>query len=310
MSLKSEFKPPVYPESPYASDPDFTRASEWLQRSHPHPAVRLLGVPFSELSLSGARCELLPGAVREAMSSFSTFSPTLGVELTSAGVEDLGDIDFTSLSGEAALAAIGSVCSELAPGPPVAIVGGDNSVMAPAAQSFVGAGGGLITLDAHHDVRDYVRDGISNGSPVRQLIDSGLPGSRITQIGIKDFANSEAYASYAAAQGIEVIPLPQVREEGVEGQILAALDRLADGPIYVDVDIDVVDRALAPGAPAAQPGGLHPSQVSLAAYLCGKHPSVKALDVVEVDPTRDINATTVRLAALVILSFMAGVISR
>jgi formiminoglutamase len=244
------------------------------------------------------------------MSSFSTFSPTLGVELTSAGVEDLGDIDFTSLSGEAALAAIGSVCSELAPGPPVAIVGGDNSVMAPAAQSFVGAGGGLITLDAHHDVRDYVRDGISNGSPVRQLIDSGLPGSRITQIGIKDFANSEAYASYAAAQGIEVIPLPQVREEGVEGHILAALDRLADGPIYVDVDIDVVDRALAPGAPAAQPGGLHPSQVSLAAYLCGKHPSVKALDVVEVDPMRDINATTVRIAALVILSFMAGVISR
>lgn len=301
---------PTYPASPFVPDPDFTRASEWLQRGGDSPTVLMLGAPFSELSISGARCDLLPAEVRAAMASFSTYSPTLGVELTSAVVADIGDVALEGLSGAEALDAIASVCNEIKGGPPVAVIGGDNSVTAPAAASLVGTGGGLITLDAHHDVREYEGNGLSNGSPVRVLIDGGLPGRRISQIGIKDFANSETYASYAAQQGIDVVALPQVRADGVEKHMTAALDRLADGPIYVDVDIDVVDRALAPGAPASQPGGLHPSQVALAAFLSGKHPSVRALDVVEVDPTRDINGTTVRLAALVILSFMAGVISR
>lgn len=306
-------RPPSYPEPAYRPDPDFHRAGEWLANPPAgEPQAVVLGAPYSELSLSGARCDLLPQELRRALTAFSTYSPTLEVDLADSSVEDLGDIVFgDGEDPEATLDRIREVCRQLRGGPPIALIGGDNSVTAPGMLGAVGAGGGLITLDAHHDLRDYRRDGLSNGSPVRVLLDEGLEGSRIWQIGIKDFANSRRYSEFADSQGIRVVRLPEVREEGVSGFVEKALADLAstDG-IYVDVDVDVADRAYAPGAPAAQPGGLHPSQISYAAFLCGAHPAVKALDIVEVDPERDVNATTVRLAALVLLSFLAGVTKR
>jgi formiminoglutamase len=79
-------------------------------------------------------------------------------------------------------------------------LGGDNSITYATAQ---GAGAaGLITLDAHFDLRD----GVSNGSPVRRLVDDGLDPTRIVQIGIADFANSAAYAQRAADLGIRSSP--------------------------------------------------------------------------------------------------------
>lgn len=301
--------PPVYPDAAVRDDPDFPRAAAWLAASiAQEPEALVLGVPMSSLSLSEARCDLLPSALRAAMWTFSTYSPSLEADLTDLAVRDLGDVKLEGLDGAAALGRIREVCESLRGGPPVAVIGGDNSITAPAMLGLAGAGGGLITLDAHHDLRDYRRDGLSNGSPVRVLLDEGVEGERIWQIGIKDFSNSRAYSDLADKEGIHVVRMPEVRDEGVEPLIETALaDLAATGAVYVDVDIDVVDRGLAPGAPASQPGGLHPAQVAYAAYLCGAHPSVRALDIVEVDPERDVAGATVRLAALVLLSFLAGV---
>ena len=83
-------------------------------------------------------------------------------------------------------------------------LGGDNSITYPVALGVVGsslATGGLITLDAHHDLRD----GVSNGSPVRRLLEAGFDGARVVQVGISDFANSRFYADRARAAGITVI---------------------------------------------------------------------------------------------------------
>ena len=84
-------------------------------------------------------------------------------------------------SAVAALTNAGALCVAL---------GGDNSITYAVASGVFGADisrGGLVTLDAHHDVRE----GINNGSPVRRLIEAGLPASNIVQIGIADFANSQ-----------------------------------------------------------------------------------------------------------------------
>lgn len=245
------------------------------------------------------------------MWSFSTYSPSLEVDLADFSTRDLGDVVVTDQS-ESGLKEINKALRSLAEeyDQPVAIIGGDNSITAPAMQALVGNEGGLITLDAHHDVRDYQTSGLSNGSPVRVLIDQGLDAKRIWQIGIKDFANSKVYSDYADSAGINVVRLPEVRESGIEAAMEKALASLSGRPIYVDFDLDVVDRGLAPGAPAAQPGGLHPSQIAFAAFMCGKHPETRAIDVVEVDPARDVADTTVRLACLVVLSFLAGVARR
>ena len=91
-----------------------------------------------------------------------------------------------------------------------------------------------------------------------------------------------------------------------------ALEHLAEraDAIYVDVDLDVLDRAFAPACPGARPGGLAPMEVRRAARLAGRHPKVRAMDIVEVDPTQDVADVTVLTAASCLLSFSAGLVAR
>lgn len=310
-SLDSDWlRPPDYGAPVARHDPDFRRASEWLASESETPSASVLGVPFSSLSLSGARCDLLPNALRRSLSTFSTHAAGRDADLDSLEVRDLGDLillDDLHDSLRRVQDAAKVIISE-----GVAIfLGGDNSITAPAMLGSVGAEGGLITLDAHHDLRDYKRDGLSNGSPIRVLLDEGVEGAHIWQLGIKDFANSEAYSALALKEGINVIRADEVKERGMRDVFESALVDLGSLPaVYVDFDIDVVERALAPGAPAAQPGGLAPSDLIQAAFIAGKHPSVTAIDIVEVDPERDVADATVRLAALILLSFAAGLTKR
>lgn len=308
----SRVTPPNYPESPFPDDPDFIRAADWLSAAvEGEKEALVLGVPFSKLSISGARCDLLPAALREALWSFSTYIGSQDIDLSEFMASDEGDLSFERLSKERSLGRIRSTLEPLRGGPPVILIGGDNSITAPGMLGLVGSGGGLITLDAHHDLRDYKRDGLSNGSPVRVLLDEGVEGSRIWQIGIQDFSNSKTYADLAEASGINIVRSQEMLARDIKEIMQEALGALAetDG-IYVDVDLDVLERALAPGAPAAQPGGLTPEDVAEAAFVAGSDPNVMGMDIVEVDPQRDIAEMTVRIAALVMLSFLAGVASR
>lgn len=306
-SEASLLSPAQYGPSPLRGDRDFVRAADWLMTPANSPKALMLGAPLSRLSLSGAACDLLPEALRRALWSFSTFSGS--VDLESLAVADLGDVVMGD-EPEESLRNIKKACESL-PKLPLVIVGGDNSISAPSMLGTVGTGGGLITIDAHHDLRDYQRDGLSNGSPVRVLLDEGVDPRKVWQIGISGFVNSKVYSDYAAERGIHVIRVADVKRDGINGYVESALADLSQGDgIYVDIDVDSVERALAPGAPAAQPGGLLPEDLTSAAFLCGKHPSVRAIDIVEVDPSRDVAEATVRLAALILLSFFAGVALR
>ena len=80
--------------------------------------------------------------------------------------------------------------------------------------------------------------------------------------------------------------------------------------IYVDLDVDVLDRAFAPACPGSRPGGLTPWEVQAAARICGEHPKVRAIDLTEVDPERDVQEATALAAASFVLSFAAGLSRR
>lgn len=296
-----------------AADPNFLRASEVVaDRVVGSPLAIVLGVPFGGGSISGARCEQAPAAIRGALGRFSAYSSDFGVSLPMAGVLDAGDVD---VGGNAAgdveqMQARTTACLQaiaLRSDAPLVLLGGDNSVTV---GGVAGSGAdGLITFDAHHDVRD----GISNGSPVRQLLEGGLPGERIVQIGIHGFANSAVYAQRAADAGIAWIPASTVRSAGVDSVVDQTLLRVADAGatgIWIDFDIDCLERAFAPGSAAALPGGLWPADLERAAFVLGASPYVRGMDLTEIDPSTDVAQTTVRTACAVLLAFLAGVASR
>lgn len=242
------------------------------------------------------------------MWKLSTFG--MGTDLSELAVEDVGDVRCDGAAIEDDLQTIEKTVSQL-PDVPLLAVGGDNSITSAVMLARIGAGGSLLTIDAHHDLRDYRRDGVTNGSVVRVLNDRGVSGERIWQVGIRDFANSREYSEYATSIGITVVKAEAARRHGLATYVRRALAELsASDGIYVDIDVDAVERALAPGAPAALPGGFAPSDLIDVAFMAGSHPKVVACDIVEVDPERDVAESTVRLAAMIALAFFAGVAAR
>jgi arginase family enzyme len=280
----------------------------------------VLGVPIHRASISPTNAHRTPAALRQALARFATWDGDHRVDLESLGALDLGDLEGDDADPDAVAAharveaAIGLA---LARAPVLALLGGDNSLTRPAMKGAAGAGGlghgwGLVTIDAHHDCRP-LDSGASNGTPVRGLINDGLPGNRVAQVGINGFGNHTDHAAWAEAQGVHVFRADDVRRDGMRATIERALaDLRAAGAtrLYADIDIDVADRAFAPACPASMPGGLRPPELTEAAYLLGADPGVRAVDLVEVDATADVNGMTLRLMASVFLTFCAGLASR
>ena len=284
------------------------RAGDWpaLDSYDGDVDLALIGVPAWRTSLSPTGAHQTPAAVRDALRRYSPALMDGPIDLGALRIADAGDVaEPDGPEGEAAvrtLAAAAAARARL-----VIALGGDNSATYAVAQG-VGANG-LITLDAHFDLRD----GVSNGSPVRRLIEDGLDPRRVVQIGIADFANSVAYARRAADYGITVISLDKVRRRGVDEVMAHALEvaGAGGGGIHLDIDVDVCDRSVAPGCPASVPGGLAAWELRSLVRAAASDARLASADIVEVDATADApDQRTVRLAALCVLELLAGLGTR
>lgn len=299
-------------------DPLWPRAGRWPSFEERADAV-LLGVPTWRTSLSPTGAHATPAAVRDALERYGTAvmgPPALDLNDV-LRIADAGDIH--EPDGDSGEADTIERVRELSSGSDLVIaLGGDNSLTYPVA---LGSGAtGLITFDAHFDLRD----GVSNGTPVRRLVQDSPAGSRtetarvdpsrIVQIGIADFANSVAYADRATDWGIRVITLDELRRRGIDDVAAEALEIASAGidpRVHLDIDVDVCDRAVAPGCPASVPGGLHAWELRALARAVASHSNVVSADIAEVDATADAeDARTVRLAALCVLELLAGLASR
>ena len=298
------------------------RASAWLQLAEtgapdaasatganpPTYDLGLMGIPAHLTSISPTNAHTTPAAIRAALQRYSTFNWSNETDVAQLAFADFGDVsEPDSAAGEARtsqLAATASARSGLTIG-----LGGDNSVTFAMARGVFGSHvetAGLITLDAHHDLRD----GVSNGSPVRRLVDElGLDGRRIVQIGIADFSNSPAYAARARDLGITVIPRTALRNRTMADVMAEAVSiaGAAGGPIHVDFDVDVCDRSVVPACPAAAPGGISADEFRQLAFEAGRYSQVRSVDFTEIAASIDsADGRTVRLAALAILELAAG----
>jgi formiminoglutamase len=289
-------------------DVNWPRAAAWMLADDGQRAdLSLLGVPANTTSISATGANATPDAIREAMLRYSLQSSAGSLEQLRA--IDAGNIENPDQNEAATIAKVAELRTrtEL-----VLALGGDNSVTYATALGAFGdqlAQAGLITFDAHHDIRH----GVSNGSPVRRLIDAGLDPKRIVQIGINDFSNSPAYANEAAELGIRVIHRDELETRSLEDVMAEALAVAgsAGGPIHVDIDVDVCDRAFVPACPAAAPGGITAHQLRKLARLAAADPRVVSVDITEIDATADApDGRTVRLGALLVLESAAGLLLR
>jgi arginase family enzyme len=295
-------------------DPLWYRADQWLAETAADPRFTVVGVPSSTASLTPSRAYLAPSRVRRVLGRLSTFDGDTGLDLRTLAAADLGDLNVADLDPTAALHAIDESARGLEHGPIHAFLGGDNAITRPLVRGLARgelASMGLLTLDAHHDVRT-LDGGPTNGSPIRGLLEDGLPGANVAQVGILAFANSREYRDYCDAHGIRVFSMHDVETRGIAAVMGEALATLATRAtrIFVDVDMDVLDRAYAPACPGSRPGGLTPRQLFAAVRLAGRHPQVIAADFVEVDPDRDVHDITLFNTATALLSFAAGVAER
>jgi len=270
--------------------------------------VGLVGAPLSVGSVTPGGCDRAPGLLRTTLKRIGRYDVDTGRELSSR-IADHGDVAVGGLTIEDATGPIrDAVAASVVAHPLTLLVGGNNAVTRPGVH---GLGlsldkVGLITLDAHFDMRD-LDDGLSNGNPVRALIEDGLPGKNIAQIGLAPFANSAAMHRDAIAAGNCIVTQVEVEHGGIIAAVERALEHVAHcEAIFVDCDIDVIDRSQLPGAPGARPGGMAVRDFFGATRRLARDPKVRIVDLTEWDPTLDATDLSALTAARWVAEVLTG----
>jgi len=270
--------------------------------------VALVGAPLGVGSVTKGACDKAPPLLRATLARIGRYDIETGRELISK-ISDKGDVELKGLTIEQATGPIREAVAASAERHPLTlVVGGNNAVTRPA---LLGLGGvldevGLITLDAHLDMRD-LDSGLSNGNPVRALIEDGLPGANIAQIGLASFANSRAMHDDAVEAGNCLVTMAAIRRDGIEAAITQALEHVAHcDALVVDCDIDVIDRSQFPGAPGARPGGLAVHDFFTAVRRLAADPRVRVIDLTEWDPPLDSTDLSALTAARWVAECLAG----
>lgn len=255
---------------------------------HPDAPVALIGAGLNERSLTPGRCDLGPKAFRAVLPRLSTYDVETGLELKTR-VHDAGDLALKAVSPAEAFGPLREAVTAQAARALSVLIGGNNAITRPGVHGLGLERTGLLTLDAHFDLRD-TDQGLTNGNPVQALLDDGLDGRRISQVGLAPFANTRRAHEKAKAAGISVRTARECRDQGLAVVVAQELERLSAlcDVIYVDFDIDVIDRSQWPASPGARPGGVSVQDFFEATRVIGACAKVRAVDLTEYDPSLEI----------------------
>jgi formiminoglutamase len=297
-------------------DRGISRAGTLLKRRENEIAegIGLVGIPLSKPSISHSGASFAPEAIRKMMNAFTTYSVHEKIDLKEERIIDFGDVLMHVTDLAESHRRIEETVDRLVSEHPLMIpvfLGGDHSVTAPIMTAFQKGKGkvGIIQFDAHHDLRNLKDGGPSNGTPFRQLIEKGaLQGKHLHQIGIRDFSNGKEYTDFGKENGVHIYTMQDVYTRGIIQILQESVRELLKevDVIYVSLDMDVMDQAFAPGCPAVGPGGMDSRMLIEAIRFLGEIPEVRAMDIVEIDPTLDFRDMTSRLAAYCVLTFLTG----
>lgn len=168
----------------------------------------------------------------------------------------------------------------------------------------------VINIDAHLDVRP--EHGPSSGNPFFKMLEHGLPGADLAELGLIRYVNSAAHEAYARNKGVYLHYLEPGLEDQVVTEAKAVLTRFSDRgrQILATVDMDGIGAAWAPGVSATNPWGISADTALQLAHLFGANPSVACFDLMEFAPVHDRDSQTAKLLAFMVVAFLEGVMRR
>jgi len=265
--------------------------------------VAVLGAPFDGATTFRAGARFGPAAIREASLLLRPYNDTQAIApFAAAQVADAGDAPASPVDIEAGHAAIEQAARAIADdGGRVLGLGGDHSVSLPLLRAAAAAHGtlSLLQLDAHTDTWDsYFGARYTHGTIFRRAVEEGLIDASVSvQIGLRGSLYGAEDMEENRALGFTTLLARDFDAAGVAGALELAGERLRS-PVYVTVDIDVLDPAFAPGTGTPEAGGLSSRELlALLSGLAGTGLELAGADVVEVSPPYDPSGVTAVAAA-------------
>ena len=254
--------------------------------------VCIVGIPFDSGVSYRPGARFGPGHVRAASKLLRPYNPALNVEpFSTQQVADCGDIAVNPFNIEEAIDTIDSSITDIRKdGSTVLTIGGDHTIALPILRSLARDHGPIAVLhfDAHLDTWDtYFGAPYTHGTPFRRASEEGLIDMERSQhIGIRGPLYSKQDLEDDAVLGFQVIRSDDYEFDGVASIVERMRARLHGGPVYVSVDIDVLDPAHAPGTGTPEAGGMTSRELlNTLRGLVGLN--VVGADIVEVAPAYD-----------------------
>jgi agmatinase len=271
----------TYGGAPATQDPAELRGAD----------VAIVGAPTDDLVSDRPGTRFAPRAIRAASCPPGPHLEA-GVDAFAAlRIVDFGDAAVLPADPPRTHAAIEATVGEvLAAGAIPVVLGGDHAITEPAVRACAAARGavGMVHFDTHTDTGAEVFGvEVSHGTFIRRLVDQGaIDPARYAQIGLRGYWPGHAEFAWQAERGITSLFAHDVRDLGIREVVRRAVEAVGDGPVYLTVDVDVLDPSfLGGGTGTPEPGGMSSTELLLAVRTVATALELVGADVVEVIPT-------------------------
>lgn len=259
-------------------------------------AFVVLGVPYDATASFRRGARDGPAAVRHASYNFETWLLELGLDIEDVPVHDAGDVPEV-FSPTEMVDLVASSVEELAGDERVPVmVGGEHNATEGAVRALSRMHGGLsvLVLDAHLDFRDQYLGEVRSHACATRRCSEVVGVDRVAVLGVRSVSSDEL--EEAQDLGLAFASADRVREEGLDAVLEDLMGSLGGGPVYLSVDLDVLDPSHAPGVQNPEPWGLSP--LDLRHVIDRLAPSLVGLDVMECAPAHDGGQTALVAARL------------
>jgi agmatinase len=253
--------------------------------------VAIVGAPMDELVSDRPGARFAPRAIRAASCPPGPHLEAGVDAFEQLRIVDYGDAGVVPAQPERSHAAIEQTVGEVVgAGLLPVIIGGDHSITAPGARASAARHGplGLVHFDTHTDTGAEVFGAtLSHGTVMRTIVDEGvIDPRRYVQIGLRGYWPGEAEFGWQAERGITSLFMHDLRDRGIAQVVREAIEVVGRGPVFLTVDIDVLDPAFIPGGTGTpEPGGMTTGDLLWAARTVASQLDLVGADVVEVIPT-------------------------